>query len=280
VARPEDNYMDFTRKKLPREAAEKMRICPVDTVKPFVFMPAPVYVYMKLNEKFVSVKAPLDFFTPEELVRLRPFEAFFLPDFIDSVAPFRSYGRAIRGLLAWQPASVVALSPTPFEISDTVIRMIGPLWGKDVAIEPFFVAVFVAELCDPMPSETLLDARDRDVEVFENAIVISSWAVFIALHLGHCNLGYLNRLRLAVFEEVVRGKSPGFARQCGMEDILAVAGDSFRHKSGIVRGESHFQGSDHVSQKMASRLARVKREFAETNADQPTIYGQKGFIDG
>ena len=56
--------MDFSRKKLPPDAAEKMRNCPIHSVQPYALMIAPAYVYMKVNKKFVAVKAPLDFFTP------------------------------------------------------------------------------------------------------------------------------------------------------------------------------------------------------------------------
>ena len=61
--------MDFRSKKLPPEAADQLRACPVESVKPYVAMPAPVYIYLRANAKFVSVKGPLDFFTPDELAR-------------------------------------------------------------------------------------------------------------------------------------------------------------------------------------------------------------------
>jgi len=70
-------FMDFRQRKLPKEAAINLRISPIASVKPYALMIAPVYVFMRVNEKFVSVKAPLDFFTPEELERLKSFESFF-----------------------------------------------------------------------------------------------------------------------------------------------------------------------------------------------------------
>src|SRR5689334_8605019 len=97
--------MNFRPRKLPKEAAMNLRISPIVSVKPYSLMLAPVYVFMRLNEKFVSVKGPLDFFTPEELERLQPFESFFLPEFVDTALPFRQVARNVRALLSWQPTA-------------------------------------------------------------------------------------------------------------------------------------------------------------------------------
>jgi hypothetical protein len=204
--------MDFSKRKLPKEAAESMRICPIDTVKPYAMMLAPVYAYMKLNEKFVSVKAPLDFFTPGELDKLRTFEAFHLPAFVDTVLPFRSAARSVRALLSWSPElsvkgprkDLVALPPASYELSDAVLRIVGPLWSSQAKVEPFFVAAFVNELCELLPAESLTTARDRSFDLYENAVLGSSWAVFLALHLGYVDLAFLNRLHRAFGRHVAR----------------------------------------------------------------------------
>jgi hypothetical protein len=281
--------MEFSRKKLPKEAAETLRICPVETVRPFVFMPAPVYVFMKLNEKFVSVKAPLDFFTPEDLERLRPFEAFFFPESIDAAAPFRSAARKVRALLAWKPKPPAeagelyptpALPPAPYELSDAVLRIIGPLWSKpNIELEPFFLTVFASELCGPLPGAMLKAARDRDVISYERAAVVSSWAMFIALHLGHCQLAYLDRLRIAIFEEIAGGM-PGMASGRGGEaaEILALARESATGPNAIIHGGALLRREERVAQKMNSRLARVGKQLA-TDGVVATIRGPKGFVD-
>src|SRR4051794_31443428 len=97
--------MNFSHRKLPPAAAEKLRICPIRTIEPFALMLAPVYVFMRRNEKFVSVKAPLDFFTPEELEKLRPFQSFFMTEFVDTALPFRQAARRVRAVLSWDPGS-------------------------------------------------------------------------------------------------------------------------------------------------------------------------------
>ena len=81
--------MEFSKRKLPKEAAHQLRVCPIPSVQPYALMLSPVYVFMKANEKFVSVKAPLDFFTQEELSKLRMYDTFYMPDFVDRTLPFR-----------------------------------------------------------------------------------------------------------------------------------------------------------------------------------------------
>ena len=70
--------MDFSNRKLPVSAAPNMRSVPIGELKPYSLMLAPVYVFLKRNERFVAVKAPMDFFTPEEIERLRPYETCLL----------------------------------------------------------------------------------------------------------------------------------------------------------------------------------------------------------
>ena len=51
----------YETKKLQLESVDKLIQCPVHTIEPFALMLAPAYILMKLNQKLVSVKAPLDF---------------------------------------------------------------------------------------------------------------------------------------------------------------------------------------------------------------------------
>src|SRR3990167_7937356 len=95
--------MQFTQRKLPPEAVYTLRVSPIDSVEPYALTLAPMNVFLKRNEKFVSVKAPLDFFVPEELEKLRPLGNFFIPDFVDKVVPFRKAARSVAALLKWEP---------------------------------------------------------------------------------------------------------------------------------------------------------------------------------
>ena len=92
-------------------------MCPIESVKPYALMIAPVYVYMRRNEKFISVKAPMDFFTAEELEKLKSVEMFFMPQFVDAVLPYRNLARRVKMILGWNPVeSKAGLPPAPFEI--------------------------------------------------------------------------------------------------------------------------------------------------------------------
>lgn len=290
--------MEFNHPKLPKEAASKLRICPIHTVKPYALMLAPVYVFMRRNEKFVAVKSPLDFFTTKELQRLAPLESFFFPEFVDSVLPFRSAARAVRALLSWQPHAGFSpkgelsienspLPPAPYELSDAILRIIGPLWGRraasasapaDLAIEPFFISVFANELCDPLPPDVLVSSRDRSLIDFERALFESGWAVFFALHLGYSDLAFLNELRIRILERSVNGTPVGQNDNGELDEIIALASESLAAKGLHALSGTYFSARpERVSQKLASRMKRIATEFIGSSTDFATIFGEKGF---
>lgn len=274
--------MEFSKRKLPKEAADSLRICPIDTVKPYALMLAPVYLFMKANEKFVSIKAPLDFFTPEEIDRLRSFECFYLPVSVDAALEFRQAARSVRALLTWKPVSKdIPLNPSPYEISDAVIRILGPLWWKDEqgwpVIEPFFVSVFTSELCDELPGELMKEARDLSVELFEKATLVAGWSVFLALHLGQCDLSYLSRLRRRVFEQTVQGQS-GEKGEIG--ELIALVRSEVESKHAQAVSSSIFSNrNERGCQKLLGRFIRIKDQLMRSLEEPPSIYGQRGFID-
>ncbi len=273
--------MEFSKKKLPTEASNDLRVCPIDTVRPLIPMVAPVYVYLRRNAKFVGVKAPLDFFSAQELAKFRPYEMFYLPKCMDSCAPFTKAARSIRALLNWKPsdAQLGALPPAPFELSDAVLRLVGPLWGSGPAIEPFFTAIFATELCGPMSTDSVMNARDQSFDVYERALLRSSWAVFLALHLGYCDLSFLCDLRAKVFDSSVSGK---YSQQPGSEmdelathAILAIPSGKTR----VMKGESWSSGSERVFEKLRARMDRVQSELIDRNAPMASVFGPGGFVD-
>jgi hypothetical protein len=276
--------MDFTQRKLPVEAASSLRICQLETVKPYALMMAPIYVYMRRNEKYVSIKGPLDFFTPDELERLKPFEIVFMPPFVDSVLPFRQVARRAKAILHWDPSSggKAALPPAPYELSDAILRVVGPLWSPDHYLEPFFVSIFSNEFCDLLPGNELLEARDRDLSLYERAIFISAWMVFLSLHLGITDTDYLNGLRLRSFRKVVGtevSEEGVLAFQDELFDLLdqLLPGDSVYQRLGI---EDFSERSERVAQKIVSRLKRVQTSLTDITFKKASIWGEKGFIDG
>jgi hypothetical protein len=275
--------MDFTARKLPREAAPNLRRCPIDSIVPYALMLAPMYVYMPRNEKFVSVKAPLDFFTPEELAKLRSFESFFATEFVDQALPYRDAARVVKRLLTWNPEALPAserasaLPPAPYELSDATIRALGPLWGAQGVIDPFFVAVFANELCPLLPTEELTAARDQSVPRFECALYRASWVVFTALHLGQCDLDYLFEARNHAFRAAmgwgwherllgVRELIDFSARVLPDADVSWIRLDRLRAAGG------------HLAGRLTSRLERVAAALIRPADPLRSTRGPQGFL--
>lgn len=281
--------MDFRNRKLPKEATSRLRRCPIETVKPYALMIAPVYVYMRRNEKFISVKAPLDFFTHDELERLKSVELFFMPEFVDSVLPYRGLARRTKILLGWNPVEAKeTLPPTPYELSDAILRMTAPLWGREFQIESFFVSVYVNELCALLPAEALAQAREKDLTAFERAIIISAWMVFLSLHIGVADQDFLDRLRLSAFRKVagLETVDPSVLSL----DSYSDTGELYRILEQVLAGEQIYRSltmeffksrSERVSQKIVSRVLRIQGEnLVGTAPLQGTIYGERGFLAG
>jgi hypothetical protein len=276
--------MNFSKRKLPIEATSQLRQYAIDTVKPYALMAAPVYVFMRRNQKFISVKAPLDFFTEQELEKLRSCDSFFMPQFIDTVMPYRDLARRVKMILGWNPVETKAtLPPASFELADGVLRTMAPVWGNRHRIEPFFAAVFTNEFCDLLPGEDLKSARERDCELFERAVIISSWMVFLSLHIGVADQQYMNALRLSVFRKVM-----GDEQDEGTSiDSRSDAGELFQILQEVLVGENIHQSlgigffetrSERVSQKIVARLNRVRENLSGASLSG-TIYGERGFVD-
>ncbi len=148
--------MLFEAKKLEVESADELLQCSISTVKPYALMLAPVYVFMKRNEKFVSVKGPLDFFTPEELAAFSSYGAFHLPKTVAELTPFQTAAKLVREMLKETQAP---FPPAPFEVSDELIKVLAPVWGRNIESSPFWSSIFSDELCGPLDSHELLYGR-------------------------------------------------------------------------------------------------------------------------
>ncbi len=260
---------------------------PIREIEPFALLFAPAYVYLERNEKFVSVKAPLDFFSPADLVKLSNFESVYLPPFIDSVKPFADAGKRVRQLLsvpAYRATSsdsghpMVALDPPPFVTSDEVIRVVAPLWslsGERALIEPFFAAAFAGSVCDPLPGPLLVEAHDQDVEAYETAVFRSGWAVFTALHLGYCDLPFLNALLLEVFKGVLGiDAGRGFvSRPFGELASAMIAGSRCEAIPASALGETRGE----LDRQFAGRVRRIV-ELSGRAGERATIFGPGGLV--
>lgn len=271
--------MDFTERKLPLEAHERLRRHALDTIAVDRPLLAPIYVFLRKNQKFVSVKGPMDFLNAGELEKLSPYgEVFSLPP-PDGVEQFESAAIAVLGLLQEKPRPEAELSVTPFELSDQVLRVLGPLWSPIAMVEPYFVWVFVQKLLPPIEAELLHQAREQSVSAYETAQIRSAWTVFLALHLGYCDLRILERLRLRVFREVLEGTVSAMAgRRSEVDELCELCSaltPSEKVQNFDPKAFEDFAGR--VPEKLIARLNRVRETLLDTSRMQASVYGAGGF---
>lgn len=274
--------MTFYSKKLPVEAATDLISCSLASVQPYALMLGPAYVFMPLNHKFVAIKAPLDFFSEDELSCHRLMETLYFPKSIESAERFRGAARSVRELLMFDPEALlwskvterrrypeVRLGPTPYENSDLTLRIFSSLWRPDfennrLLIRKIAPVVLADELCGMLPGESLLRAREEDVARYEESLLVSSWAVFFALHLGEGNLDFLKRLRRGIFLEQA-DIQPQASRSRTTEELVeatrgflgaaVVAEDSeFYSVSGEALARLTGRGAEKLRHRMAARL--------------------------
>lgn len=274
--------MIFSKGKLPLSAASELQQRQLDVLKPFELLPTPIYVFLKRNQKFLGIKAPLDFFTPKEIEKLKSFESFYIPPFIEKLLPFSQAASSIKAILSSQTFDQVP----PFEVSDSILHLLGDLWSTGEVIEPFFVAMVVNDLCEPLPPEDLTYGRDKSVVHLEDSIFRSSWAVFLALHLGYNDLNFLSRLRIRVFKEAIRKKkSPSIKSE--IDELIQIVHLSFEQHFGdtpsarlrFCKGSFYHDRKERISQKISSRMKRITKDFINENDPVASIYGPEGFYD-
>lgn len=284
--------MEFSAKKLRHDVVANLFKVRIDSIKPYALMLAPVYIYLKSNRKLIAVKGPLDFFTASELRHLIPFKYFYFSPFIAAVLPYREAGRQARFVLNMKEQEVVGkaeslypeiiLPPSPFERSDAILRIIGPLWWKykeGVGVDPFLVTVFVNELCMLFPTDKLMLARDKDIENYDLALLRSSWVVFLCLLLGYCSLEFINNIRIQVFDDVINKK---LVKSDAEEilDIISISYSTLRSsRLKIIKSDVFSESDEKIGLKLAARMKRVEREFLSSGSHPPSIYGKRGFID-
>lgn len=275
--------MDFSQKKLQPESINELEQVPVESIKPFVPVFAPVYVYLRENAKLISIKAPLDFFTEKELAKFNSHKNLYFFNFKESTDLFKQAGEQARSLLT-EPAEKNLLEKAVYEVSDETLKIIGALWweysGKIPGIEPFFIAVFITALCDPLPPQDLLKAREEYASQMDLALFRSSWAVFLALHLGYCDLGFLNELRMRTFRENIYGIPADHIVRNEVDELIQFAYDTLRSTELKLIGADLFKRrKERISHKLEARLERVKKELMSQGKNPPTIFGKRGFID-
>jgi hypothetical protein len=212
--------MLFEAKKLEVESADELLQCSISTVKPYALMLAPVYVFMKRNEKFVSVKGPLDFFTPEELAAFASYGCFHLPKTVAELTAFQTAAKLAREMLK---EAAAPFPPAPFELSDELIKVLAPIWGKNIEISPFCSSIFSDELCGTLDPQELLYGRDTAIVRHDLGLLLSGLLVFILAHSGAYDLDQLRKIRSETYSRTVRGEdwnSPFYEWEAVNRDLI------------------------------------------------------------
>ena len=285
--------MENIQKKLPGEAVNGMIQLQMDLIQPYSLMWTPAYVFFKANDKLLLIKRPLDFFTEHELRAISPYQVLYFSRYFSEIIPIQEKGKKLRKALllgsGLQKSATLlmsdedSLSPTSFELSDYALRSAASLWlkgeGDGLSIEPFLVAVFVNQVCDALPSEKLLKAREASIFRFSNAILKSSWVVFLALHLGYCHLSFLNRLLNQIFDDCMQE----VAFESCKNELDELVQFTFAHPNfetfSFIKSDVFMNRAEKVAQKIDQRLKRVSQELLKSESKPPSIYGVKGFLN-
>lgn len=299
--------MKFVRRKLSKAAADTLRRCPIAGIEPYSLMLGPVYIFMKLNGKFISVKEPLDFFEPEELEKLSHYENFYFEKFIDQAIAFREVGRALRRLLMWRSeSSSLSKTSSPavslvdvaknentlpsYMTGDAILRLITPLFGDHSQIEPYFLTLFVDEFCGPLNAIDLKTRRDEDVETYEWAMHCSSLTILFLTILNAANLDFFNAARSYVFNSY--GRDTDTANASNPKAVLQHKDfqTSFRYAESICKSMrkaprptfkvDFIRGIDEPAlRKIISRFERIETSLREqvVTFDDFSIYSNGGF---
>jgi hypothetical protein len=263
--------MLFDEKKLLIEAVDEMVRCSVASVKPFALMMAPVYVVMKRNEKLVSVKAPLDFFTPVELERLKKYEVFYVPKFVLLAERFQTAARLAKKILAKTGSD--STSRAPFEISNEVLNVMGPLWGRDIFVEAFFMSVFTDEICDPLEAEKMLRGREEAIVLHDRGLLLSGAFVFLSALLKATDLAYLNRWRGEIYERTCQGEewsAPRSEEEVMIGDLVKFITDEKQISMSALKGI----GSD-WSARLCRRLEKISESNRKRNEDSVSLSSER-----
>ena len=288
--------MKFSRKKLPKDAIQVLRRVPIELYEAHRILLTPVYVFLPKNQKFVALKAHLQHFSAEELEKFKPHENFYVPAFIEQIAPFQRVGESVRNFLAVQQKrsietnrgqELITLPAPQNEFDNAIVALVGTLWGEGAKVEPFFLCFFMNEVCSPLPTDKMMNAIDQDAELFELALLRSSAAVFLGLHIGYTDSKMLVLLRDGVFEDTLN--SPKIIPHNGeirqmiqlIRELIPNTDAREISLSGIQKIiESSFaKFAVKVAKKLHSRLKRVEAEFILIDAPIASLFGDQGLID-
>jgi hypothetical protein len=281
--------MKFDRTKLPKEAIKELREVPFEQLKAKMIMGGPVYVLLSRNEKFVAVKAPLHFFTPGDIEKLKGYESVYIPRAIDGILPFQRAGEAIRKVVSGfeihslqtsQSVTDVLVPNSTADRADAQLRILANLWGKQLRIEPFFLVFLAIEFYEEGVAALPELGSDQDVERTDLALLRASTALFLALHLGGMTLPNLVRLYRGVFEATLANRK--WPQAWSELDQIAIITERLIPHLDVkeISCEQIAQYRERAAVKISGRLARVSKELTTAVSPVSSLYSKGGFRHG
>ncbi|MBL7716023.1 MAG: hypothetical protein JNL01_11215 [Bdellovibrionales bacterium] len=255
-------------KKLPPEAASDLRSEPIRVNQAYELTWSAVYVFLKRNQKFVAVKGPKDFFTPEELQKLAPFEVFFTPKRSTEIDYYQEKGRLLRRYLesVWDVEQKLASDPDPkeeppasFEVSANTMEKICEVWGTKRTLMNWEIVAYIDSVCRGVPGELWLRLREISIQQFDEILYRSSWVLFFALHLGYTDIDFLNRYRTELFKRAL-GDSAEDLISPELDEVEKLVNTWLgKTPEGLSSSEIMENWDSRVAQKISFRLDQVNK---------------------
>lgn len=297
--------MDLSKKRLPLDRAKALKRVSLKLIEPQKIMFAPVYSFSAVEQEFLLLKSPLDFFTHEELEGYSHLDFLYFSRFIHTTDFAREAAVEIRTVLCQRDLLSretnglvylsVVLSQAPFEVSHAVINILSKFWSEQfdrgVSVELFFLVPFVEELLGKLPGIELERVRSLGQSMLERALVTSSLLVFLLLHLGYFDLEFLTRVRNAGFKEVVRNLWSGPASPLGFQEkrdvtfvhevnsLLKFVLENIKGTGGEVLPSGMIaNSSSKITRKMFERMPVILREIRGRKFSPPSVYGGDGIL--
>lgn len=272
--------MDFERKKLNLTELNTLIEMDVGDLVPLRPLGTVVYLRLVQNQKLVAIKGPFDFFTSDEIDRIRGAEKVYAHPILESVDKIRRVAERVRSVLAWQePAEGIFLEPAPYEISYSLKPHLSAVWRRNdqaLALETYFLPFFMEVLCGALPTEEFVRFRNEDFTAFEDALLCVDTTLFLAMNCGHLDVKYLSESREKLFRECIEGSRADVSIE--IRELFEWARNRLREQSVTRLYQEDFKSDDHVTAaKVFSKLEKLDRPILDVNEE--SVYGPQGLID-
>lgn len=276
--------MQYTWKKLSIDKVSELSRLELTEDLDFKILGSPVYLLLKKNEKLVSIKEPLDFFSKEERKKLIQQEAqlYVAPILKDSEEYFKM-GRSIKEILLKGENKEDQLGISPFEVSFLLRKKLNQIWSrykKDndfiTGIESFFIVFLIDGAFGNIQSKKLIPSKQIDFDLYEHSLMISSIFTFFLLHLSLTDLDYLLFLRESAFERILDEKEENLIKWTSeVENLFSWIQNKFPGNSSRIIVEDDLKDcKENGLQKIHSRLIHFQKNDLKEPA---SIYGKIGF---